>query len=93
MTDGLLFTESIMKRIFSLFLALLLIFTLFSVISLAVDSESGTQSETVTDRADDPASYDTPQGRKVQLYIIVALFAFGLVMVVVMIIKNYVASK
>ncbi|MCI6970932.1 MAG: hypothetical protein PUJ72_04650 [Eubacteriales bacterium] len=82
-----------MKRIFSLFLALLLIFTLFSVISLAVDSESGTQSETVTDRADDPASYDTPQGRKVQLYIIVALFAFGLVMVVVMIIKNYVASK
>ena len=93
MTDGLLFTESIMKRIFSLFLALLLIFTLFSVISLAVDSESGTQSETVTDREDDPASYDTPQGRKVQLYIIVALFAFGLVMVVVMIIKNYVASK
>ena len=93
MTDGLLFTESIMKRIFSLFLALLLIFTLFSVISLAVDSESGTQSETVTDRADDPASYDTPQGRKVQLYIIVALFAFGLVMVVVMISKNYVASK
>lgn len=93
MTDGLLFTESIMKRIFSLFLALLLIFTLFSVIPLAVDSESGTQSETVTDRADDPASYDTPQGRKVQLYIIVALFAFGLVMVVVMIIKNYVASK
>ena len=93
MTDGLLFTESIMKRIFSLFLALLLIFTLFSVISLAVDSESGTQSETVTDRADDPASYDTPQGRKVQLYIIVALFAFGLVMIVVMIIKNYVASK
>ena len=93
MTDGLLFTESIMKRIFSLFLALLLIFTLLSVISLAVDSESGTQSETVTDRADDPASYDTPQGRKVQLYIIVALFAFGLVMVVVMIIKNYVASK
>lgn len=93
MTDGLLLTESIMKRIFSLFLALLLIFTLFSVISLAVDSESGTQSETVTDRADDPASYDTPQGRKVQLYIIVALFAFGLVMVVVMIIKNYVASK
>ena len=82
-----------MKRIFSLFLARLLIFTLFSVISLAVDSESGTQSETVTDRADDPASYDTPQGRKVQLYIIVALFAFGLVMVVVMIIKNYVASK
>lgn len=93
MTDGLLFTESIMKRIFSLFLALLLMFTLFSVIPLAADSESGTQSETVTDRADDPASYDTPQGRKVQLYIIVALFAFGLVMVVVMIIKNYVASK
>ena len=60
---------------------------------IAADSESGTQSETVTDRADDPASYDTPQGRKVQLYIIVALFAFGLVMVVVMIIKNYVASK
>ena len=75
------------------FVVHLLIFTLFSVISLAVDSESGTQSETVTDRADDPASYDTPQGRKVQLYIIVALFAFGLVMVVVMIIKNYVASK
>ena len=93
MTDGLLFTESIMKRIFSLFLALLLIFTLFSVIPLAADSESGTQSETVTDRADDPASYDTPQGRKVQLYIMFALFAFGLVMVVVMIIKNYVASK
>lgn len=93
MTDGLLFTESIMKRIFSLFLALLMIFTIFSVIPLAADSESGTQSETVTDRADDPASYDTPQGRKVQLYIIVALFAFGLVMVVVMIIKNYVASK
>ena len=40
MTDGLLFTESIMKRIFSLFLALLLIFTLFSVIPLAADSES-----------------------------------------------------
>ena len=93
MTDGLLLTESIMKRIFSLFLALLLIFTLFSVIPLAADSESGTQSETVTDRADDPASYDTPQGRKVQLYIIVARFAVGLVMVVVMIIKNYVASK
>ena len=93
MTDGLLFTESIMKRIFSLFLALLLIFTFFSVITLAADSEIGTQSETVTDRADDPASYDTPQGRKVQLYIIVALFSFGLVMVVVMIIKNYVASK
>lgn len=93
MTDVLLFTESIMKRIFSLFLALLLIFTLFSVIPLAADSESGAQSETVTDRADDPASYDTPQGRKVQLYIIVALFALGLVTVIVMIIKNYAASK
>ena len=93
MTDVLLFTESIMKRIFSLFLALFLIITLFSVIPLAADSESGTQRETVTDRADDPASYDTPQGRKVQLYIIVALFALGLVTVIVMIIKNYAASK
>ena len=70
-------------------MVLLFILTLFSVIAIA--SESG--SETKTDRADDPASYDTPQGKRVQTYIIVALFALGLVTVVVMIIKNYAASK
>lgn len=82
-----------MKRIFAVFMALLFILTLFSVIAIASESGSETKTETVTDRADDPASYDTPQGRKVQVYIIVALFALGLVTVVVMIIKNYAASK
>ena len=82
-----------MKKIFAVFMALLFIMTLFSVVAFAAESGSETASETVTDRADDPASNDTPQGRKVQLYIIVALFALGLVTVIVMIIKNYAASK
>lgn len=82
-----------MKRIFSVFMVLLFILTLFSVIAIASESGSETKTETVTDRADDPASYDTPQGKRVQTYIIVALFALGLVTVVVMIIKNYAASK
>lgn len=82
-----------MKKIFAFFVALLFIMTLFSVATLAAESGSEAATETVTDRADDPASNDTPQGRKVQLYIIVALFALGLVTVIVMIIKNYAASK
>ena len=82
-----------MKRIFSVFMVLLFILTLFSVIAIASESGSETKTETVTDRADDPASYDTPQEKRVQTYIIVALFALGLVTVVVMIIKNYAASK
>ena len=82
-----------MKRIFSVFMVLLFILTLFSVIAIASESGSETKTETVTDRADGPASYDTPQGKRVQTYIIVALFALGLVTVVVMIIKNYAASK
>lgn len=82
-----------MKRIFAVFMALLFILTLFSVVAVASESGSETRTETVTDRADDPASYDTPQGRRVQVYIIAALFALGLVTVVIMIIKNYAASK
>ena len=82
-----------MKRIFSVFMVLLFILKLFSVIAIASERGSETKTETVTDRADDPASYDTSQGKRVQTYIIVALFALGLVTVVVMIIKNYAASK
>lgn len=82
-----------MKRIFAVFMVLLFILTLFSLVAIASESGSETKTETVTDRADDPASYDTLQGKRVQTYIIVALFALGLVTVVVMIIKNYAASK
>ena len=82
-----------MKRIFAVFMVLLFILTLFSVIAIASESGSEAKTETVTDRADDPASYDPPQAKRVQTYIIVALFALGLVTVVVMIIKNYAASK
>lgn len=64
-----------------------MVFMLFSGVVLAAESEI------VTDRADDPASYDTAEGLKVQRYIIVALFALGLVTVIVMIIKNYISGK
>ena len=82
-----------MKRIFAVFMVLLFILTLFSVIAIASESGSETKTETVTDRADDPASYEKKKKKRVQTYIIVALFALGLVTVVVMIIKNYAASK
>ena len=63
-----------MKRFLAVLTALIMLFTLFSAVALA----AGTESESMmTDRADDPASYDTAEGLRVQRYIIVALFHFS----------------
>lgn len=78
-----------MKRFFAVLTALIMIFTLFSAAALAAETES----TSVTDRADDPASYDTEEGLKVQRYIIIGLIALGLVTVIVMVIKNYISGR
>ncbi len=78
-----------MKRFFAVLTAFVMIFTLFSAAALA----AGTESESMTDRADDPASYDTEEGLRLQRYIIIGLFALGLVTVVVMVIKNYISGR
>lgn len=79
-----------MKRFLAVLTALIMLFTLFSAVALA----AGTESESMmTDRGDDPASYDTAEGLRVQRYIIVALFALGLVAVIIMVIKNYISGK
>lgn len=79
-----------MKKILSFIMAAVVLLSLFALPALCADTETSTE---ISETKFDPASSDTQQGKTTQKYILAGIIAVSIILITVIVVKNFKDSK